>query len=159
MTTPTTSPPIDVERLRAQLRGQVITSDDAEYDTARKVFHGAYDRRPGAIVRVADARDVAEVIAAAREHGVELAVRSGGHSNAGHGTTDGGLVLDLRGMKALEIDADARTAWADSGLTAGEYTTAAAAHGLVTPFGDTGSVGLGGITLGGGVGYLVRKHG
>jgi FAD/FMN-containing dehydrogenase len=88
-----------------------------------------------------------------------LAVRCGGHSGAAHGVVDDGIVLDLRDMKAIDIDVVGRTAWAEAGLTAGEYSTAVAAHGLATGFGDTGSVGLGGITTGGGVGYLVRKHG
>ena len=95
----------------------------------------------------------------ARETGLELAVRSGGHSMAGHGVSEGGIVLDLSKMKALDIDARERTAWAQTGLTAGEYTAAAGAHGLATGFGDTASVGIGGLTLGGGVGFLVRKHG
>jgi FAD/FMN-containing dehydrogenase len=99
------------------------------------------------------------VVTLARETGLELAIRSGGHSLAGHSTTDGGIVLDLADMNALDIDPEQRTAWAQTGLTAGEYTTAAAAHGLATGFGDTGSVGIGGITLGGGIGYLARKHG
>jgi FAD/FMN-containing dehydrogenase len=86
-------------------------------------------------------------------------VRSGGHSSAGHSTTQGGIVLDLSAMKGLEIDPVGRTAWAETGLTAGEYTTATGAHGLATGFGDTASVGIGGITLGGGIGFLVRKHG
>ena len=90
---------------------------------------------------------------------MELAVRSGGHSVAGHSVSDGGIVLDLSDMRALQIDAERRTAWAETGLTAGEYTAAAGAYGLATGFGDTGSVGIGGITLGGGVGYLVRKYG
>jgi FAD/FMN-containing dehydrogenase len=90
---------------------------------------------------------------------LELAIRSGGHSVAGHSTTEGGIVLDLSEMKHLEIDTEGRTAWAETGLTAGEYTAAVGAHGLATGFGDTGSVGIGGVTLGGGVGYLVRKHG
>ncbi len=90
---------------------------------------------------------------------MELAVRSGGHSGAGHSVSDGGIVLDLKDMHALEIDAQGRTAWAETGLTAAAYTIAADAYGLATGFGDTGSVGIGGITLGGGVGYLVRKHG
>jgi FAD/FMN-containing dehydrogenase len=137
----------------------VIAPEDPRYDEARTVFSGAIDRRPAVIVRVAHAGDVAHVIAHARETGAELAVRSGGHSGAGHGVSEGGIVLDLAQMRALEIDADSRTAWAETGLTAGEYTTAAAAHGLATGFGDTGSVGIGGITLSGGVGYLVRKHG
>jgi FAD/FMN-containing dehydrogenase len=99
------------------------------------------------------------VIALARETGVELAIRSGGHSIPGHSTTDGGIVLDLRDFNALEIDVEGRTAWVGGGVTTGRYTDAAAEHGLATPFGDTGSVGISGLALGGGVGYLVRKHG
>lgn len=145
--------------LRAAVRGRVILPGEAGYDQARTVFPGGIDRRPAVIVRVADAADVARVIKLARETGLPLAVRSGGHSGAGHGVVDGGLVLDLADMRALHVDVERRTAWAETGLTAGEYTTAAGAHGLATGFGDTGSVGIGGITLGGGVGYLVRKHG
>jgi hypothetical protein len=141
------------------IAGRVIRPDDADYDKARASFYGGIDRRPAAIVRVADAKDVSRVIALARDTGMELAVRSGGHGVAGYGVPDGGIVLDLAALKALDIDAERRTAWAETGLTAGEYTTAADAHGLATGFGDTGSVGLGGLTLGGGVGYLVRKHG
>jgi len=146
-------------RLRAALNGRVISPDDAGYDEARSVFYGGIDRRPALIVRVADATDVSRVVGLERDGGLELAVRSGGHSGAGHSTTDGGIVLDLSEMKNLEIDTEGRTALAQTGLTAGEYTTAAGAHGLATGFGDTGSVGIGGITLGGGVGYLVRKYG
>jgi FAD/FMN-containing dehydrogenase len=141
------------------VKGRRLVPDDPAYDEARTVFSGAIDRRPAMIVRVADAADVAHVIAHARKTGSELAIRSGGHSPAGHGVSDGGIVIDLSDMRGLEIDAEARTAWAEGGLTAGEYTTAAAEHGLATPFGDTGSVGIGGITLSGGVGFLVRKHG
>jgi FAD/FMN-containing dehydrogenase len=111
------------------------------------------------IVRVADTDDVARVIGMVRETGLELAVRSGGHSGAGHGVSEGGIVLDLGELKALEIDVDGRTAWAETGLTAGEYSIAADEHGLATGFGDTATVGIGGITLGGGIGFLVRKHG
>lgn len=148
-----------VAELRARVDGRVITAGDPGYDAARTVFTGGIDRRPLAIVRVAHAEDVARVVNLARETGVELAIRSGGHSGAGHGVSDGGLVLDLREMRALEIDPGRRTAWAETGLTAGEYTAAAAEHGLATGFGDTGSVGIGGITLGGGIGFLARKYG
>ncbi|HEY7032450.1 MAG TPA: FAD-binding oxidoreductase [Thermomicrobiales bacterium] len=148
-----------VPELRAVLRGRVITPEDSDFDEARTIFYGGFDRRPAAIVRPVDATDVSRVVTLAREAGVELAVRSGGHSAAGHGTTEGGIVLDLRSLRALEIDPEWRSAWAQTGLTAGEYTAATAAFGLATGFGDTGSVGIGGITLGGGVGYLVRKHG
>jgi FAD/FMN-containing dehydrogenase len=120
---------------------------------------GGIDRHPAAIVQVADADDVATVIGLARDTGLELAVRSGGHSGAGYGVSDGGLVIDLRRKKDLQIDVAGRTAWAETGLTAGEVTAAAAEHGLAVGFGDTGSVGIGGITTGGGVGYLTRKWG
>jgi len=150
---------ISIPQLRAALNGQVITPDDSEYDKARTVFPGGIDRRPAVIVRVASAIDVSRVVSLARETGMELAIRSGGHSSVGHGVSDGGIVLDLAKMRYLQIDVRGRTAWAQTGLTAGEYTKAASAHGLATGFGDTGSVGIGGITLGGGIGYLVRKYG
>jgi FAD/FMN-containing dehydrogenase len=148
-----------VRRLRAAVDGRIITPGNGGYDQARAIFYGGFDQRPAVIVRPTDASDVSQVISIAREHGLELAVRSGGHSLAGHSTTDGGIVLDLGDMKALEIDPTQRTAWAQTGLTAGAYTSAANAYGLATGFGDTASVGIGGITLGGGIGYLVRKHG
>lgn len=141
------------------ISGRVIRPDDPDYDKARALFYGGLDPRPAAIVRVADANDVARVISIARESGMELGIRSGGHSPVGHSVPDGGIVLDLAEMRALEVDSERRTAWAQTGLTAAEYTTAADAHGLATGFGDTGSVGIGGLTLGGGIGYLVRKHG
>jgi FAD/FMN-containing dehydrogenase len=150
---------ITIAQLRSMVKGGVIAPGDAAFDTARTVFVGGIDHRPAVIVRAADARDVAFVVSLARQTGLELAIRSGGHSAAGHSVSDGGIVLDLSEMRAMQIDAEHRTAWAESGLTAGEYTAATAAHGLATGFGDTGSVGIGGITLGGGIGYLVRKHG
>jgi FAD/FMN-containing dehydrogenase len=136
-----------------------VAPGEQGYDEGRTVFYGGFDRRPAAIVRAADTEDVSRVITLARETGLELAIRGGGHSIPGHSTTEGGIVLDLGDLDGLEIDAEARTAWAGAGLTTGRYTAAAAEQGLATPFGDTGSVGIGGITLGGGVGFLVRKHG
>jgi FAD/FMN-containing dehydrogenase len=152
-------PTLSITKLRSSFPGRVIAPQDADYNKARTVFYGGVDRHPAVIIKVADAKEVAQVIALARETGLELAVRSGGHSTAGHSVTEGGILLDLSEMKDIQIDANERTAWAEPGLTAGEYTTATAAHGLATGLGDTGSVGLGGITLGGGVGYLVRKYG
>lgn len=146
-------------KLRSTINGRVILPEDADYDRARALFYGGFDRQPSAIMRVADAADVARVVSLARETGWKLAIRSGGHSIAGYSISDGGLVLDLSDMRAFEFDLERRSAWAETGLTAGEYTTAADAHGLATGFGDTGSVGIGGLTLGGGVGYLVRKYG
>jgi FAD binding domain/Berberine and berberine like len=150
---------ISIPQVRTTLNGRLITPVDPTYDEARTVFYGGFDRRPALIVRAKDANDVSRVVSLARENGLELAVKSGGHSVAGHSTTEGGIVIDLSEMKNLEIDVERRTAWAETGLTAGEYTSAAGAYGLATGFGDTGSVGIGGSTLSGGVGYLVRKHG
>ncbi|MGQ0849989.1 MAG: FAD-binding oxidoreductase [Actinomycetota bacterium] len=148
-----------LRQLSEKLNGRLILPDHQDYDRARTVFPGGIDRRPAAIARVANEDDVARVITFAADTGLELAVRSGGHSPAGHGVCDGGIVLDVSQMKHLDIDVGGETVWAQSGLTAAEYTSATSAHGLVTGFGDTGSVGIGGITLAGGIGYLVRKFG
>jgi FAD/FMN-containing dehydrogenase len=150
---------IPVDELRAQLEGDLITPDDPSYDEARQVFFKGFDKRPLAVARVAGAGDVAAVVDAAREGGLELAVRSGGHSRPGYGTVDGGLVIDLSGMDAVEIDADDATAWVETGATAGKYTLATAERGRATGLGDTGSVGIGGLTLAGGIGFLARKTG
>ena len=139
--------------------GRVIVPDDPAYDQARTVFYGGIDKRPAAIVRVANVGDVQRVIDVARVCGYELAVRSGGHSIVGHSTTDGGIVIDLRSMSKIEIDEAARTAWVETGANALEFTEATTRHRLVVGFGDSGSVGVGGITLGGGIGFLVRKLG
>jgi FAD/FMN-containing dehydrogenase len=150
---------IDIDALRSRVAGRVVVPGDADYDEVRTILYDAGDSRPAAIVRVRDAKDTASVVTFARETGAELAVRSGGHSGAGHSTVDGGVVIDLREMKGLDIDVETKTAWAETGLTAAEYTVATHEHGLATGFGDTGSVGIGGITNGGGIGYLARKHG
>ncbi|MEV6967170.1 FAD-binding oxidoreductase [Hamadaea sp. NPDC051192] len=140
-------------------RGEVVRPSDSAYDELRQVVAGDVDKRPAVILRPVDAADVATALAVARESGLPLAVRCGGHSGAGHSAVDDGIVLDVRNLKTLEIDATGKTAWAGSGVTAGEYTAAAGEHGLATGFGDTGSVGLGGLTVGGGIGFLVRKFG
>jgi FAD/FMN-containing dehydrogenase len=158
MTRPTLQP-LSIPDLRAAISGRVITPQDDGYDAARTVFVGGVDRRPLVIIQVANEADVQHVVRLARTTGLPLAVRSGGHSNGGLGVVDDGIVLDLRDMRALDLDVAGHTAWVQPGLTAGEYTAAAGEHGLVTGFGDTGSVGIGGLTLGGGVGYLVRKFG
>jgi len=143
----------------SDIKGRVITPEDPTYDQARTVFYGGIDKRPSAIVRVANAGDIRRVIATARDEGYELAVRSGGHSIVGHSTTDGGLVIDLRDMSKIEIDPASRTAWVETGATAHQVTEELGKHGFVIGFGDSGSVGVGGITTGGGIGFLVRKFG
>ena len=150
---------ISISKLRTDVGGRVIGPEDPEYDEARAVFYGGIDRRPAAIVRVRDDMDVSRVVSLARETGAELAVRSGGHSIPGHGVSEGGIVIDLSDLRAFDIDVEGRTVWVQTGLTAGEFSAAANAYGLGVGFGDTGSVGIGGITLGGGIGYLARKHG
>ena len=157
MTTSTTDTLIP--RLRAELDDRLIAPDSPDYETARQIVRGDIDRRPAAIVRPADAAEVARIVSLAGELGLEVAVRSGGHSAAGHSASDGGIVIDLVHLDSLEIDVEGRTAWAGGGLRAGAYTVATGKHGLATGFGDTGSVGIGGITLGGGSGYLTRKYG
>jgi FAD/FMN-containing dehydrogenase len=149
---------LDLDAFAATLSGELLRPASPGYDAAREVINTLYDKRPIAIVRAADAADVARTVTLAAETGVELAIKSGGHSVAGHSVTDG-LLLDLGAMRGLHIDPERRLAWAQPGLTAGEYTNAAAAHGLATPFGDTGNVGIAGLTLGGGIGFLVRKYG
>ena len=147
--------------LVAGMSGHVIQPGDTAYDEARCVANARIDRRPAAIVRPVDSAEVARAVACARDVGLPLAVRGGGHSPAGLGvgTADGALVVDLSAMKAITVDPDRGVATAEGGVLAGEYVAATFAHGMTTPLGDTPSVGLGGLTLGGGVGWLARKHG
>jgi FAD/FMN-containing dehydrogenase len=148
-----------IEQLRSSVTGRLITPDDPDYDDARHTFVGGIDHRPAVIVRPAEAEDVARAVSIAAEGGIELSVRSGGHSAVGHCVSEGGIMLDLHDLRAIDIDVVGRTVWADAGLTAREVSEATNAHGLAVGFGDTGSVGIGGITTGGGVGYLARKYG
>ncbi len=155
-----TAATLSIEDLRPSVLGRVIGPDDPDFDRARMVMPGGLgDDRPAVIVKVANADDVVRVIELARQTGLDLAVRSGGHSAAGYGVVEGGIVLDVSDLKSIDIDVDGRTVWAGSGLTAAELATALDEHGLGVGFGDTGSVGIAGITLGGGVGYLGRKYG
>ena len=154
----TTAASTPIHDLLSEISGSVILPDDPAFAAAAEVFYGE-PARPALIVRAADTADVVRTIGFAREAGLELAVRGGGHSVAGYGTTDGGVVLDLGPLKEIDIDVAGRTVWAGGGLTAAELSTAVGEHGLAIGFGDTGSVGIGGITLGGGIGYLVRRFG
>jgi FAD/FMN-containing dehydrogenase len=153
--------PSPLASLASSLRGRVVLPDDPAYDDARQVANARIDRRPAAIVRPVDAAEVALAVTTARDAGLPLAVRGGGHSLAGHGVgaADGALVVDLSAMKAITVDPARRVATAEGGVLAGEYVRATFAHGLATPLGDTPTVGLGGLTLGGGIGWLARKHG
>ena len=146
-------------RLAGQLRGELLLPDDHGYDDARRGYNSLHDHRPAVIVRPTVADEVALALEFATSAGLEVAVRSGGHSLAGYGATEGGVLIDLSAMQASHIDAAARVAWVEAGTTAGQLTATTAAHGLVVPFGDSPTVGVGGITLGGGVGWLSRKLG
>ncbi len=156
---PIGGPDVDLARLRGDVTGPVLARGDDGYEDARQLFAGQFDHRPDAIVRATDAADVAAAVIAVRDAGLPLAVKSGGHSPAGLSVSEGGLTVDLSGLDGFELDPEGRTVWAGPGLTTGAYTAAAAEAGLATGFGDTPSVGVGGITLAGGIGFLVRAHG
>jgi FAD/FMN-containing dehydrogenase len=153
------APATDHDAFAATLRGTLLRPADDGFAEASGIWNTAFQGQPAIIVRVADAGDVAASIAYACRNDLEIAVRSGGHSLSGHSSGDGVLVIDLRDLRGLHVDLEERVAWAGAGLTAGELTAALTEHGMAIPFGDTGSVGLGGISLGGGIGYLARKHG
>ena len=148
-----------VEELRGRTSGQVITQDDAGYDEARAVHNAMIDKRPSVVVRATEAADVVAAVDHARENGLDLAVRGGGHSVPGFGTVDDGVVIDLSGMRAVTVDPGSRTARAQGGATWGDFNDATNAHGLATTGGIISTTGVGGLTLGGGIGYLARGAG
>ena len=149
----------NLDALRSRLRGRLVTPESSDYDEARRVLYFTVDRRPRAIVRAADADDVAEAVNFARDNSLPLAVRSGGHSLAYLSVIDDALVVDLSEMKRVSIDPEARIAHVQPGATSGDLAGPAHAHGLALSTGDTHSVGMGGLTTGGGIGFLVRKYG
>jgi FAD/FMN-containing dehydrogenase len=151
--------PAQVRRLGETFRGDVIVPVDSTYEDARRVWNAIHDRRPGVILRPADAPDIATAIRFGREHGLEIAIRSGAHSATGHSTTDGGLVIDLQRMRGVVVDSERRFARVNGGALLGELDIAAQAHGLVCPVGVIGHTGVAGLTLGGGVGRLQRQLG
>ena len=156
----TVSPAAAARReLAGDFGGELIGPEDSSYDEARKVYNGMIDRRPGLIARATSPADVAKAIAAARQYDLLLAVRGGGHNGAGLGTCDDGLVIDLSPLKSIEVDPEARTARVGVGCTWGEVDAATGEHGLATPSGIISTTGVGGLTLGGGLGHLTRKFG
>ncbi|MGD9890805.1 MAG: FAD-binding oxidoreductase [Dehalococcoidia bacterium] len=155
----TTSDERAATALKGRLRGTLIRPGDAEYDMARAVWNGMIDRSPAMIVRPAVPEDVIAAVNFARESGLPLAVRGGGHNAAGLSVCDGGIVIDLSAMTAVAVDPDARTARAQGGATWGDFDAATAAHGLATTGGLISSTGVAGLTLGGGLGWLMREYG
>ncbi len=139
--------------------GRLIGPDDAEYDEARSVHNAMIDKRPALIARPATPDEVARVVAFARDNDLLLAIRGGGHNGAGLGTVDDGVVIDLSLLKDIEVDPQARTVRAGGGCTWGEVDSATNEQGLATPSGIISTTGVGGLTLGGGIGHLSRKHG
>ena len=148
-----------VDRLREAFDDEVITPGDDGYDDARRVWNAIFDRRPAVLVRPTGPESVATAIRFGRDHGLEIAVRGGGHSAAGHSTSDGGLVIDLSRLRGVTVDPERRIARANGGALLGELDVAAQAHGLVCPVGVIGHTGVGGLTLGGGMGRLQRHFG
>ena len=146
-------------RLRNSIRGETILRDAEGYDAARRVWNGNIDRHPALIVRCAGAADVRGAVDFARNHGLLTSLRSGGHSAPGYGTNDGGLVIDMSPMKGIRIDPGSRTAQVQSGVLWRELDHEAQAHGLATTGGVVSNTGVAGLTLGGGLGWLMGKHG
>jgi FAD/FMN-containing dehydrogenase len=145
--------------LRDAFHGQLFTPDDDGYDDARLVWNGMIDRHPGAIARCADVDDVIAAVRLARDHGLLVAVRGGGHNVAGTAVCDGGLVIDLSAMKDVEVDAVAGTVRAAGGVTIGELDEATQQHGLAVPMGVVTETGIAGLALSGGLGWLRRRYG
>jgi FAD/FMN-containing dehydrogenase len=148
-----------VQDFAAQLRGELIHPGDAGYEQARKLYNGMIDKRPALIVRCVDVADVIGAVNFAREQNLTLAVRGGGHNGAGLGSCDGGLVIDLSRMKGIHVDPAARIVRVEGGCTWGDVDHATHAFGLAAPSGFISTTGVGGLTLGGGIGYLSRTLG
>lgn len=148
-----------LDSLREQVRGQVITPDDAEYDAARAVHNGMIDRKPAAVVRVSQVADVIASVNFARDNSLDLAIRGGGHSAPGFGTWDDALVIDFVNTRGVRVDPAKRTARSEAGATWADFNHATHAFGLATTGGIVGTTGIAGLTLGGGIGYLSRKYG
>lgn len=148
-----------LDGLRQQLAGTLLQPGDSGYEDARQVWNGMVDLHPRAIARAGSVEDIGTVLAAARSTGLVLAVRGGGHNVAGHGSVEGGLVLDLGGLRRVSVDTEAQLVTAEPGATLGDIDQATAAHGLAVPVGVISQTGIAGLALGGGVGWLTRSNG
>ncbi len=148
-----------VQAFRSRLRGELLRPSDTAYDAARAIWNGMIDRKPALIARCTGAADVIEAVNFARDNQVLLAVRGGGHNIAGHALCDGGLVIDLSGLRGIHVDPKTRTARAQPGINWGDLDRETQVFGLATPGGIVSTTGIAGFTLGGGFGWLSRKHG
>ena len=151
--------PTAIAALRASMKGEVITPGDAAYEQARRIWNATADRLPALIARCVGPGDVQRALATAVENELPVAVRGGGHSVPGFSTCDGGVVIELGNMKAIQVDPEARTAWAGPGVILAGFDRATQEHGLATTLGIVSMTGIAGLTLGGGLGWLMRKHG
>src|SRR5579863_8407675 len=147
------------EQLAGQFKGDIIGPDHAEYEEARLVWNAMIDRRPGLILRCTSTADVVAAVNVAREHGLPPAVRCGGHSVSGKATSEGGLVIDLSGLREVTVDAERKLVHAGGGCRLGDVDAGTAAHGLIVPAGIMSETGVAGLALGGGIGWFSRKHG
>lgn len=147
------------ESLAASVAGQVVLPGDPAFDELRKVWNGMVDRRPAVLVHCARAQDVAPALTFARQQGLEISVRGGGHHIAGNSVAEGGLVIDFSGMRKVRVDAEQRRAWTEPGATLADFDAAAQQQGLAAPVGINSTTGISGLTLGGGFGWLSRKYG
>jgi len=148
-----------IEKLKGKVKGQIILPDNPNYNKVRKIWNAMIDRRPAVIVQCDAADDVLHAISYARENGLELSIRGGGHNIAGSALCDNGVLIDLSNMKTVSVDAQNRRAYVEPGATLGDFDKAAQAHGLATPMGINSTTGIAGLTLGGGFGWLTRKYG
>ncbi|MDR8393534.1 FAD-binding oxidoreductase [Aliifodinibius sp. S!AR15-10] len=148
-----------IEALQGQVKGSVVLPDDDRYDEARTIFNAMIDKHPGAIIKCTSVDDVIKAVNYASEHDIEVAIRSGGHNGPGLALVDEGLVIDLSRMKDVSVDPDTKTARVEAGCTWGDVDQATHEFGLATPSGVISTTGVGGLTLGGGHGYLSRKYG
>ncbi len=148
-----------IKALAAQLRGSTVNQNDDYYDQARKIWNGMIDRKPGLIVRCAEAADAVAAVRFARDHGLLVSVRGGGHNIAGTALCDGGVVIDFSEMKSVQVDPEARKAWVEPGATLADVDRETQAYGLAVPTGINSTTGIAGLTLGGGFGWITRKFG
>jgi FAD/FMN-containing dehydrogenase len=149
----------ELDRFRASIKGSVVRPEDSNYDEVRKIWNAMIDRHPAAIVRCADSSDVQRAISFAGENRLELTIRGAGHNIAGNAICENGMMIDLSTLRKVSVDANKRRALVDPGATLGDFDAAAQAHGLATPVGINSTTGIAGLTLGGGFGWLSRKHG
>ena len=148
-----------IARIKGTIKGRVLAPDDANYDEARQIWNAMIDRRPAVIVQPADAGDVGPAIQFARANALEISVRGAGHNIAGNAVCNGGMMIDFSNMRNVRVDPGKKRATAGPGATLADLDNATQQHGLATPVGINSTTGIAGLTLGGGFGWLTRKHG